>query len=64
MLLVLMKLQYRHEQKIQRNHYLGSQLKNIKTWTSSRVLFMKNLFSGNKNRSQIKLYYHPDKWLL
>ena len=48
--------------KNQRNHYLRFQLKNIKPWTSSHVLFMKNLFSGDKSRSQIKLYYHPGRW--
>lgn len=52
MMSALIKLQMWQRMKKNRHHYLRFQLKSTKTWNSSHVLFMKILFSGNKNKSQ------------
>lgn len=60
MLLVLMKLHVaKNKKEFKKNHYLRFQLKTIKTGNSSHVLFMKNLFSGDKNRSQNQIILSP-----
>lgn len=49
----------KNKKEFKKNHYLRFQLKTIKTGNSSHVLFMKNLFSGDKNRSQNQIILSP-----